>query len=295
MLTIEPSIIFSLPRCRCAKPVQVEHGSGSTRCFAAGSATHNRFRAPGGISWPSLNGLCVGVCTSTVQKSAPEHSPGRVSERVDSGPLQLESASVRTDMWVTHVADSGLRGGRTAWLTARCFQRPAEGRMTEDASTKALDGSNTKATARGSTSGRRPGRFKLAFQRFPILFYRLGLGRLMGKHHLLLVHRGRKSGRLYRTVLEVIAHDEGGKEWIVATMWGVESDWYRNIRAGGAVAVQTSRHSFSPEVRILAADEASRVLAVYVAAHPRWSRVGSRYTGRQFSTDAMSLVGLTEP
>jgi hypothetical protein len=43
--------------------------------------------------------------------------------------------------------------------------------------------------------------------RLPILLYWLGLGWLLGHRFLLLTHRGRVSGQVRHTVLEVIRHD----------------------------------------------------------------------------------------
>ncbi|HET8599035.1 MAG TPA: hypothetical protein VFL99_01830, partial [Segeticoccus sp.] len=47
---------------------------------------------------------------------------------------------------------------------------------------------------------------RLAFKA-PVPFYDLGLGTLVGHRFCLLTHRGRRSGFVYRTMLEVLDRD----------------------------------------------------------------------------------------
>jgi hypothetical protein len=55
------------------------------------------------------------------------------------------------------------------------------------------------------------GASRLAF-RLPIYLYRLDLGRLLGHRFLLLVHRGRESGLLRETLLEVLLYEPATRE-----------------------------------------------------------------------------------
>ena len=50
-----------------------------------------------------------------------------------------------------------------------------------------------------------------------------------------LEHRGRRSGRLYRTPVVVRPTRDG---FVVPTPWGDRTDWYRNIRASGTCVVR---------------------------------------------------------
>jgi deazaflavin-dependent oxidoreductase (nitroreductase family) len=56
-----------------------------------------------------------------------------------------------------------------------------------------------------------------------------------------IVHRGRRSGRLYRT--PVLAFRRGD-EMIVALLYGEESDWLRNLRAGAGQLVRNG-HTYA--------------------------------------------------
>ncbi|MHA3702155.1 nitroreductase family deazaflavin-dependent oxidoreductase [Jatrophihabitans sp. YIM 134969] len=50
----------------------------------------------------------------------------------------------------------------------------------------------------------------------------------------LLVHRGRKSGREFRTPVNVFRHGEG---WRIALTYGADSDWVKNVLAAGGASV----------------------------------------------------------
>jgi deazaflavin-dependent oxidoreductase (nitroreductase family) len=90
---------------------------------------------------------------------------------------------------------------------------------------------------------------------------------------IVLVHRGRKSGRVFRTPVEIMLDDRERAELVVAPMWGRRSDWYRNVLAGGLIEVHVRGEERQVEWREL--DEAGRRAAMdaYRQAHPIYSRI----------------------
>lgn len=122
----------------------------------------------------------------------------------------------------------------------------------------------------------RPSRLLAAAFRAPDVVYRVRLGWMLGRRFLELTHRGRRSGRDYRTVLEVIAFAPDREESVVASAYGVGADWYRNLMAGGGVRVRTGRLDYTPEHRVLGAEEAQEVAAGFVDRHPWEARLVSR-------------------
>ena len=122
------------------------------------------------------------------------------------------------------------------------------------------------------------GASRLVF-RLPIYLYRLDLGRLRGHRYLLLVHRGRKSGLLRETVLEVLLHDPAARESVVLPAWGEKSDWYRNVGATPALEVRTGGQRYVPEQRFLASEENYVVISDYGRRHPLAFRVFARVFG----------------
>lgn len=99
--------------------------------------------------------------------------------------------------------------------------------------------------------------------RVPALLYGIGAGRLLGHRFLLLTHRGRRSGRIYRTILEVVRWDGARNEAVVMSGFGPRAAWYLNVLAGGAEEVRIAAARFRPAVRKVESDEAVQAVAGY--------------------------------
>jgi deazaflavin-dependent oxidoreductase (nitroreductase family) len=64
----------------------------------------------------------------------------------------------------------------------------------------------------------------------------------------MLVHTGRKSGRTFRTPINIIRTEEG---YVIALTYGPQSDWVRNVlAAGGCDVIMRGRtvHLTGPEI-----------------------------------------------
>jgi deazaflavin-dependent oxidoreductase (nitroreductase family) len=107
------------------------------------------------------------------------------------------------------------------------------------------------------------------FLRAPLVLYRLGIASILGGRFLKLTHTGRMSGRKHETVLEVVKHDKATGTFCVASGWGEQSIWFRNVMENPAVEVQFKRSKFSARARNLGIDEASAILADYAVRCPR--------------------------
>jgi len=90
---------------------------------------------------------------------------------------------------------------------------------------------------------------------------------------IVLVHRGRKSGRVFKTPVEIMIDDPERGEFVVAPMWGRHSDWYRNVVAGGLVEVHVRGEQRQVEWRELDESERRAAMDAYRAAHPMYSRI----------------------
>jgi deazaflavin-dependent oxidoreductase (nitroreductase family) len=97
----------------------------------------------------------------------------------------------------------------------------------------------------------------------PNRLYDIGLGRLLGGRFLRLTHTGRRSGRGLHTVLEVVDHDESTGAVTVVSGFGPRADWFRNVEAGGPVAVDLGRGPRAARHEVLSSEEAERILARY--------------------------------
>ena len=52
----------------------------------------------------------------------------------------------------------------------------------------------------------------------------------------IVIHTGRKSGRTYRTPINVF---RDGSDYIIALTYGAETDWVRNVQAAGGCQIVT--------------------------------------------------------
>ena len=122
--------------------------------------------------------------------------------------------------------------------------------------------------------------------RAPAFLYDRGWGWLLGHRFLALTHRGRRSGRRYVTVLEVVEWRAGMTEAVVVSGFGPDAQWYRNVLAGGAEEVRIGRARFRARARVLDEGEAEAVLAGYERrnrlATPVVRFVLSRLTGVRY-------------
>ena len=122
----------------------------------------------------------------------------------------------------------------------------------------------------------RPSRFlKLVFGA-PAWLYRLGMGWVLGTRFLALTHRGRRSGRTRRTILEVLSFDPKTKESVVASAYGTGADWYQNLQAEPALRIETGRWHYAPRQRFLTKEEAEVAANRFCREHPWEARVVPR-------------------
>lgn len=74
---------------------------------------------------------------------------------------------------------------------------------------------------------------------------RVGLNRVTGRIAPRLpglgvvIHRGRRSGRVYRTPVNVFAQPGG---YVFALTYGAGTDWVRNVQAAGGCELETRGH-----------------------------------------------------
>ncbi len=104
--------------------------------------------------------------------------------------------------------------------------------------------------------------------RFPILFYRIGLGRLMGKRFLLLNHTGRNSGLARQNVLEVIRRDEAQDRYVVVAAYGEKSDWYQEYHPSAPGHAAVWKRKVAAEAVRLTGEETLEEFRDYNQRHP---------------------------
>jgi deazaflavin-dependent oxidoreductase (nitroreductase family) len=71
----------------------------------------------------------------------------------------------------------------------------------------------------------------------------------------IVVHTGRKSGRVYRTPVNVFPHDG---RYRIALTYGPDSDWVRNVLAAGRFELETAGHTLTLTDPIVQHDPGAR-------------------------------------
>lgn len=99
--------------------------------------------------------------------------------------------------------------------------------------------------------------------RIPASLYRWKFGWVLGNRFLLLTHVGRRTGRRYQTVLEIMEYRAGGPEAVVMSGWGPNADWLRNIQATPSPEVVIGSRRFAAAHRVLGDEEAMGVVKGY--------------------------------
>ena len=123
-----------------------------------------------------------------------------------------------------------------------------------------------------------PPGFMIPIFKLPLILYRLGMGWMLGKRFMLLTHVGRRSGKVYRSVLAVLRFDEKTREIQAVSPWS-SSNWFRNIQAAPALEVETGSVRYAPVQRSLSQEEIAALFIEYRDKHPIFSRMVARIPG----------------
>jgi deazaflavin-dependent oxidoreductase (nitroreductase family) len=98
----------------------------------------------------------------------------------------------------------------------------------------------------------------------PNRLYAAGLGRVLGHRFVQIHHVGRRSGRPFTAVVEVVRYDSVTGEATVMAGYGHSADWYRNVMAAGGVDLDFGRGPRPACFRSVGQAEAEEVLHCYL-------------------------------
>lgn len=77
----------------------------------------------------------------------------------------------------------------------------------------------------------------------------------------IVVHRGRKSGRTFRTPLWAFRRHNG---FVIALTYGPETDWVRNVLAAGGCELQTRRRRYQLGAPVVFRDEDATDMPAFI-------------------------------
>lgn len=113
------------------------------------------------------------------------------------------------------------------------------------------------STKETKESFNQPATFARVFNKLFGFFVGLGIGL---PHNYLLQVRGRRSGRVYTTPVDVLNRE--GRRYLVAPRGNTQ--WVRNALASGTVSLKKGRRSEEFEIRIVSDDEKPEILKAYL-------------------------------
>jgi deazaflavin-dependent oxidoreductase (nitroreductase family) len=115
---------------------------------------------------------------------------------------------------------------------------------------------------------------------------------MLGHRFVLLIHIGRKSDLPRQTVLEVVRYDKATGACIVASGWGIKSDWYHNIMANPKIAIQVRNQRSAAIAERLSPEAAAQELLDYAHRHPQALRELVRFMGYRLDGTADDVRAL---
>lgn len=115
----------------------------------------------------------------------------------------------------------------------------------------------------------KPGRLLWIINRLPTWMFKLGLGRLLGKRFAMVVHRGRKTGRLNTVIVETCYGDPDEGKVVFVSAYGNKAQWYLNLARSPAVSFHMNgKNYYSPRHEFLGPVETERAVAAYFERYP---------------------------
>ncbi len=131
------------------------------------------------------------------------------------------------------------------------------------------------------------------FYRFPIFFYRSGMGWMMGQRFIYLTHTGRKSGVERHTVLEVIRHDKTAQAYFVVSAFGEKAAWFQNIQAHPEVTIQVGSKKMRAAAIPLSRPDAEHEILDYYHRYPRLLKTLVSIVGYRLQNNEEDVRALT--
>ncbi len=122
------------------------------------------------------------------------------------------------------------------------------------------------------------------------------LGRLEGQGVLILVTRGRRSGKPRSSPLMYFQFEQPGDFIVVASNYGQDRHpvWYLNIAADPNVSVEVKGERFAAEARITQGEERAALFDKVIAANSRFASYRAA-TDRQIPVVALRRAGSSAP
>jgi deazaflavin-dependent oxidoreductase (nitroreductase family) len=136
--------------------------------------------------------------------------------------------------------------------------------------------------------------------RVPVYFYKIGLGWLFGKRFVFFQHVGRKSGKHYHTVVEVVEIEQETGNVIVVAGYGERTQWYQNLKYMPTTTIQLGKQKYQVGIEMISPEAGADIMARYFQRYGKLTRElfsilgydwdGSEQGARQIAIDHLRFV-----
>ena len=123
---------------------------------------------------------------------------------------------------------------------------------------------------------KRPNRILRSLYRLPLLLRLIGVRRidlLSPVEWIIVTTRGRRTGKPYSVVLDVVGRDAPGRRWYVQPANGRSSDWARNVAVNPLVEAELGSRRFSARVEDVSGREGAEIVLRFIRTHPWYARL----------------------
>lgn len=136
-----------------------------------------------------------------------------------------------------------------------------------------------------SAFDKRPGQLQKFFFKVPVILHKIGLSgweRLIGAQWMLITHIGRKSGKRYDSMVDVMDYDKASDTYYIEAAYGARADWYKNIQANPVFEAKVRRRKFKARAGALTTEGASEMLVQFYRNKPAYTRSVMAMAGMKF-------------
>jgi len=136
---------------------------------------------------------------------------------------------------------------------------------------------------------KRPGKFMKFFFKVPVWMYKIGFGgfeRWIGAQWMLITHIGRKSGKRYESMVDVMDYDKATDTYYIEAAYGARADWYKNIQSSTVFEARVGRRKFKARAGALNTEGASEMLVQFYRTKPAYTRSVMAMAGMKFKDEA---------
>ncbi len=135
---------------------------------------------------------------------------------------------------------------------------------------------------------KRPSKFMKFFFKVPVWMYKIGFGgfeKMIGAQWMLITHIGRKSGKRYDSMVDVMDYDKVTDTYYIEAAYGARADWYKNIQSSPVFEAKVGRRKFKARAGALTTEGASEMLAQFYRSKPAYTRSVMAMAGIKFKDE----------